>query len=50
MTYTYATLDVSEKVYEEIYKKLKNAGYDHAIDEEKHLIDMHGIALVKEPS
>lgn len=44
MTYTYATLEISRAAYDEIYEKLKAAGYDSAIEDEG-LIDMHGIAL-----
>lgn len=43
MSYTYAVLDVSPAVFEEVKTKLKAAGYDHAFDGD--VIDMHGIAL-----
>lgn len=48
-THTYALLEVSPAVYEEISAKLRAAGYDHAFhDDEEHgaVVDMHGIALV----
>lgn len=49
MTYTFATLDVSESTYNEIRAKLVDAGYEHAIlaDGDDELIDMKGIALAK---
>lgn len=45
MTHTFATLEVTDSTYEEIEKKLKEAGYDHAFIE--GAIDMNGIALTK---
>lgn len=46
--HTFATLEVSPGTYEEISKKLREAGYDHAfIADQRPLIDMHGIALVR---
>jgi glucosamine 6-phosphate synthetase-like amidotransferase/phosphosugar isomerase protein len=45
MTHTYALLPVSPAVYEEIARKLREAGYSHAFNAEGE-IDMHGIALV----
>lgn len=47
MTYTYAILEVSKAAYDEIYKKLMEAGYNQAFhkDDEAVVIDMHGIAL-----
>ena len=45
MTYTYAELEVSEQVFDEIAGKLREAGYHHAFNE--GAIDMHGIGLVK---
>jgi hypothetical protein len=47
MTHTFSILEVSKTTYEEIEKKLKDAGYDHAFieDDRKIVIDMHGIAL-----
>ena len=44
MTRTYAVLDVSKETHKEIRDKLRNAGYDHAIDDNGDL-DMHGIVL-----
>lgn len=46
-TRTYALLDVSPAVYDEIREKLKAAGYDEAFhrDDDREVIDMHGIAL-----
>jgi len=52
MTYTYVTLDVSAAVYDEIAGKLKAAAYDQAFHEQADgsvVIDMHGIALKREP-
>lgn len=50
-TYTYVLMDVSESTFNEIHKKLKDAGYDHAINQgdsrEGLVLDMHGIALAK---
>jgi hypothetical protein len=44
-------MDVSESTFNEIHKKLKDAGYDHAINQgdsrEGLVLDMHGIALAK---
>ena len=52
MTYTYALLPVSQRTYDEIAEKLRDAGYDQAFQEDTSLtslngqvIDMHGIAL-----
>lgn len=49
MTYTYVLMDVSPTTYEEIKKKLLDAGYQHALHEDRHgdgvVLDMHGIAL-----
>ena len=46
-TYTYAILEVSAPVYEEIRKKLAAAGYGDQFgkDDGAEVIDMHGIAL-----
>lgn len=51
MTHTYALMPVTLATYEEVKRKLKDAGYDHALGPDGEL-DMHGIALVleKEPS
>jgi hypothetical protein len=48
-TYTFATLEVTERTFNEIKKKLKDAQYDHAFVDDT-TIDMHGIGLVPEPS
>jgi hypothetical protein len=53
MTYTYAIMEVSRETFEEILRKMQEAGYEHAIHAERSgrdpVIDMHGIALaVKE--
>lgn len=53
MTYTYVLLPVSEACYEEIRKKLEDAGYAHCFHPNPGApasprIDMHGIALVPE--
>lgn len=52
-TRTYVILHVSEAAYEEIRKKLADAGYEHAFHHNPEApasprIDMHGIALVPE--
>lgn len=51
-TRTYAILEVSPAAHEEISKKLRAAGYDHALhedDEHGTVVDMHGIALARNP-
>jgi len=45
-THTYATLEVSDDVYNEIAQKLFDAGYTHVLND--GAIDMAGIALVRE--
>lgn len=56
MTHTYAILEISPASFEEIARKLKDAGYEHAFHFERRLdatldkpnrllIDMHGIAV-----
>jgi len=47
-THTYALLEVSSGVYDEIAAKLRAAGYDHAFDIHTGAIDMQGIGLVKQ--
>jgi hypothetical protein len=42
-THTYALLPVSKQTFDEIARKLRDAGYDHAFDD--GVIDMHGIGL-----
>lgn len=44
-TYTYVILELSEEAYNEIAKKLRDAGYDHAFD--RGIIDMHGLAIAR---
>lgn len=50
-TYTFATLEVSAEAYDEIKRKLLDAGYQHQIVEsdsrEGDVVDMHGIGLVR---
>ena len=46
-THTYALLELSAAAYEEIERKLREAGYDHAFDEDG-VIDMHGIGVGRE--
>ncbi len=50
MTHTYVELEISEAAYNEIAEKLRNADYSHVfIGNDRHeLMDMHGIALLKE--
>ena len=52
MTHTYAILEVSENTYNEIAAKLREAGYENQFNDRDSVctavIDMHGIALVKE--
>lgn len=48
MTYTYAIMKVSQKVYDEVRAKLVAAGYADQIDLNGNL-DMHGIDLNVEP-
>jgi hypothetical protein len=48
MTHTYALLDVSPAVYDEVRAKLAAGGYEdqfHHDGEDPEVIDMHGIAL-----
>lgn len=47
-TYTYAALEVTPAVYDEIATKLRDADYHHAFDKDTGAIDMHGIGLVRE--
>lgn len=52
VTHTFAVLEISAAAYDEIKSKLEAAGYQHTFieEDEKILIDMHGIALSKEGS
>lgn len=49
MTHTFATMEISKSAFSEIMDKLREAGYDHAIqfepDIEGPVLDMSGIAL-----
>lgn len=47
-TRTHVLLEVSQTSYDEIAKKLRAAGYDHAFDDTGHIgaIDMHGISVI----
>jgi hypothetical protein len=48
-THTYAKLAVSMSTYEEIYKLLEEAGYQHCFIQDSNdepVIDMQGIGLV----
>lgn len=45
-THTFAELEVSEEVYEEVAKLLREAGYWHVFMD-NGAIDMHGIGLTK---
>jgi len=47
-THTYVILEVGERTYNDIRRKLVEAGYEHVLDrtaEDREVIDMHGIAL-----
>jgi hypothetical protein len=46
-TRTYAILEVTPEIYNQIRKLLAEAGYEHAFhgDRDGEVIDMHGIAL-----
>jgi hypothetical protein len=51
-THTYVILPLSPTAYREIRAKLIAAGYGHAfhgVDTPEELIDMHGIAIQREP-
>jgi hypothetical protein len=50
MTYTFAILEVSKAVFDEIRGKLEAAGYSDQfhIDAGRPVVDMHGIALKAE--
>jgi len=50
-THTYAVLRVSRQTYDEIARRLREAGYGHAFVPVtgETLIDMHGIALGRLP-
>lgn len=44
MSRTYALLGVSQSCYDELVRRMRDAGYDHAIMECGE-IDMHGVAI-----
>lgn len=44
MTHGYSILELSRPAFDEIRRKLKEAGYEHAFEGED-TIDMHGIAV-----
>lgn len=46
-THTYAELGLSQTAYDEIKRKLADAGYQHAFMEDG-AIDMHGISVTLE--
>lgn len=46
-THTVATMEVSNATYNEIIKKLIDAGYSHVIDFDNGMLDMSGIGLVR---
>lgn len=48
MTHTYVLMELPPEVHALIEKRLREAGYAHAINSEGEL-DMRGIALTKEP-
>ena len=47
MTRTFVELEVSQAAFDEIAGKLRAAGYAHACGD--GIVDMHGIALTREP-
>lgn len=47
-THTFVTLQLTERAFKEISRKLKIAKYDHCFMD-KHTIDMQGIAVVPPP-
>lgn len=47
-THTYAALEISKAAWEEIARKLRAAGYDHAFDLQERAIDMSGIGVVEQ--
>jgi ABC-type bacteriocin/lantibiotic exporter with double-glycine peptidase domain len=50
-THTYATMEVSASVFDEIMQKLRAAGYDDQVQLHpngiENVLDMHGIGLVR---
>lgn len=51
-THTYAKLALSQAAFDEIKRKLTDAGYHHSFDRDdgEEVIDMHGIGVVAEPA
>lgn len=47
-THTFAELELSQRAYDEIARKLKDAGYDHAFMHDG-AIDMAGIGVKRAP-
>lgn len=50
-TYTYVLMEVSDAAYEEVRKKLADAGYDEHLHDnpdnpDRPRLNLHGIALV----
>lgn len=45
-THTYVLMEVSQPTYDEIYEKLRDAGYDHVIQDGR--LTMSGIAVTSE--
>lgn len=50
-THTFVVLELSPAAYNEIETKLKEASYDHCFvkQDERTVIDMHGIAVAPQP-
>lgn len=48
-TYSFAELQVSQPTYDEIARKLRAGGWDHAFVADDDVIDMHGIGLKRDP-
>jgi len=51
-THTYAELELSQAAYDEIARKLRDAGYDHSFMHSEDVngaptIDMHGIGITR---
>lgn len=48
-TYTYATMEVTQAVFDEVKARLVEADYKHALHDNGNTLDMHGLALVAMP-
>jgi len=46
-THTYAVMELSPQAYYEVGAKLHEAGYEHAVDKDTGIFDMHGIGIGK---